>query len=311
MFASDIVHRRAWRLLVLVPCAAAALALTGPSRAAKHDMASVGPLLWQDSMNVFRRFSPGNGTKELAFYGDVLGLKKLQTFNVGGGTQVARFQIGTQQVKFTARVAKRRYASGGPRDATGLRLLTFFFPDEKALQDRFRAHGYLAPTFRPIPGSTRKVALVNDPDGQALELVVAPGEPAATYARMEIGLTVSNLAASRKFYGGFVGLKALPPVHDMLFDTMRYPFRHGSTIVNLVSFGAHLPADTGSGGIQYVVSDVDRVNALAKARHVTVEQPLSELRGFSLRTVWLDDPDGITNYFAETPASRRGRAVKP
>lgn len=311
MFASTSIRRGARRLLVLVPCAAAALALTGPSRAAKHAPASVGPLLWQNSMNVFRRFSAGNGDKELEFYGDVLGLKKLQTFNVGGGTRVARFQIGTQQVKFTQRVPDRHYVAGGPSAATGLRLLTFFFPDEKTLQERFRKHGYPVPTFRAVPGSTRTVAIVDDPDGQAVELIVAPGAPEETYSRLEVGLTVSNLDASRKFYGGFVGLQALPPVFDRVLDTNRYPFRHGSTTINLSSFGAKLPADTGSGGIQYVVSNVDRVNALAMARHVTVEQPLSTLRGFSLRTVWLDDPDGITNYFAETAASRRARAVKP
>ena len=55
------------------------------------------------------------------------------------------------------------------------------------------------------------------------------------------------------------------------------------------------------------MSDVDVVDALARERYVTVEQPLSGLRGFDLRTVWLDDPDGITNYFAETGASRRAR----
>ena len=39
-------------------------------------------------------------------------------------------------------------------------------------------------------------------------------------------------------------------------------------------------------------------------RDVSVDQPLSELRGFTVRTIWLDDPDGITNYFAETDQSR-------
>jgi hypothetical protein len=28
------------------------------------------------------------------------------------------------------------------------------------------------------------------------------------------------------------------------------------------------------------------------------------LRGFDLRTIWLEDPDGVTTYFAETGASR-------
>jgi hypothetical protein len=79
-----------------------------------------------------------------------------------------------------------------------------------------------------------------------------------------------------------------------------YPFRNGTTTVELRHFGGDLPADTGSGGIQYVVSDVEAVNALAMERAVTIDQPLSTLAGFSLRTVWLDDPDGITNYFAQT-----------
>ncbi len=38
-----------------------------------------------------------------------------------------------------------------------------------------------------------------------------------------------------------------------------------------------------------------------------IDQPLSGLRGFDLRTIWLDDPDGVTNYFAETGASRAAR----
>jgi hypothetical protein len=75
----------------------------------------------------------------------------------------------------------------------------------------------------------------------------------------------------------------------------------------LRSFGAGLAADTGSGGIQYVVSDVDYVDALAKERSIVVAQPLQGLRGFDLRTIWLDDPDGVTNYFAETGAARRAR----
>ncbi len=37
----------------------------------------------------------------------------------------------------------------------------------------------------------------------------------------------------------------------------------------------------------------------------TIEHPLSTLASFSLKTIWLDDPDGITNYFAETAVSGR------
>ena len=74
--------------------------------------------------------------------------------------------------------------------------------------------------------------------------------------------------------------------------------RHGTTTVNVWSFGKGLPANTYTAGIQYVVSDVALVDARAKAQGVTITTPLGNL-GAGLRTVWLGDPDGITNYFAQ------------
>ncbi len=289
---------RAWQLAA-VAAVASTLAVDGP---AADDAATVGPVLWQPSMNVFRRHAV-DAEAVFEFYGDVLGFEQLQTFDVGGTSGVARFQAGASQVKFTSRVAGREYVDGGVRDATGLRLLTFFFPDEAELSERFTARGLPAPEFAGAAEERRR-ALVADPDGQPVELVVVPGADAGVYEQLEVGLTVSDLETSRAFYRDFVGLDALEPVHDPFFETVKHSFRHGSTIVSLRSFGADLPADTGSGGIQYVVSDVDRVADLAAERGVVVDQPLSELEGFSLRTIWLDDPDGITNYFAETQASR-------
>lgn len=244
------------------------------------------------------------------FYGDVLGLEQLPTIGGGNGGGVARFQAGASQLKFTSRVADRRYAPGGVVDATGLRLITLFFPDREALVARFRQHGYPAPEFRAVEGTDREVALVEDPDAQWVELVVAPGEPAATYDQIEVGLTVSDLDASRAFYRDFVGLTELPAVEDPVFATTKYPFRHGATTVSLRSFGRKLPADTGSGGIQYVVSDVDAVDRLAREREVAIDRSLDTSSQFSLRTIWLEDPDGITNYFAETRASRAAREIE-
>lgn len=285
-----------------------ALFIAGPAHSEDDAKQSVGPLLWQPSMNVFRRFAV-EPEKMFEFYGEVLGLEQLQTFNVGGNTTVARFKAGDSEIKLTRRVVDREYVPGGVRDATGLRLLTFFYPDQAALVERFVEHGYAAPQFDAVPDSpNRKTALVTDPDGQSVELIVAPDAPASIFDGIEVGLTVSDIEASRRFYGDFVGLESLPPVKDALFDTLKFPYRHGSTIVNLRSFGEDLPRDTGTGGIQYVVSKVETVDALAKARGVDIDQPLSTLRGFGVRTVWLDDPDGITNYFAETQQSRQDAA---
>ena len=49
-------------------------------------------------MNVFRRFS-GDAKPIYDFYGKVLGLKQLTTYDLGGNTNVARFEVGPSQVK--------------------------------------------------------------------------------------------------------------------------------------------------------------------------------------------------------------------
>jgi len=275
----------------------------GQDESSSSKLQTTAPLLTQPSMNVFRRFA-GDPKAMYDFYGKVLGLKQLTTFNLGGNASVARFDVGSSQVKFSALVPNRKYQHGAIQDATGLRLLTFFFPSQAPLAERFRAQGLPVPEFRPIAGSKRGSALVHDPDGQWVEVVIAPDEPGATYEQIEIGLVVSDLAVSRKFYREFVGLDELPPVEDPVLHTTKYPYRYGSTIVSLRCFGKPLPADTGSGGIQYVVSDAQAVENLAKARQVKIATPISTLPGFGLKTVWLDDPDGITNYFAEVGKPR-------
>jgi catechol 2,3-dioxygenase-like lactoylglutathione lyase family enzyme len=283
---------------VILSIAAVVAAGQDQSPTPSSALQSTAPLLTQNSMNVFRRFA-GDAKAMYEFYGKVLGLKQLNTFDLGGSTSVARFQAGASEFKLSGRVPNRQYQGGGVQDATGLRFVTFFFPSSAPLVEGFRSHGLPVPEFRPIPGSNRSSAVVKDPDGQSVELVVAPDAPAETYGQLEIGLTVSNMNASRKFYREFVGLEELPPVEDPVFHTTKYSYRHGSTIISLRSFGAQLPADTGSGGIQYVVSDAQSIESLAKARQVKIATPISTLPGFGLKTVWLDDPDGITNYFAE------------
>jgi len=258
------------------------------------------------SINVFRRFDV-DAAKVFEFYGQALGLKALGTFSDVGAGGVSRFRAGAQELKFTRRVEDRQYADGGVRDATGLRLVTFFFPNEQELVARFEKLGYAKPVFKTLGG--RRVALVDDPDGQPVEMVIEENQSSDAYNRIEVGLTVSNLEKSRDFYRSFVGLEELAPREDAVFGTTVYGFRHGPVTINLRHFGGTLARDTGSGGIQFVVSDVDSVNELALKRGVTVETPLSNLAGYSLRTVWLNDPDGITNYFAQTggaPATGAG-----
>lgn len=282
--------------------ALAALALSGTGTTAR-ELKNTAEVLRQPSMNVFRRFD-SDAAKLFDFYSKALGFRALGTFTDVGAGGVSRFQAGGQELKLTRRVPERQYVDGSVRDATGLRLLTFFFPNEQELVGRFEQYGYAKPEFRTLAG--RRVALVDDPDGQPVEIVIEPNQPAAAYNRIEIGLTVSDLEKSRDFYRSFVGLEELAPREDPLFNTTVYGFRHGTTTINLRHFGSKLPRDTGSGGVQYVVSDVESVNELALKRSITIETPLNTLAGYGLRSVWLNDPDGITNYFAQTGGAPGG-----
>jgi catechol 2,3-dioxygenase-like lactoylglutathione lyase family enzyme len=283
-------------------CACVLAALIAVDAAAQAPLArSLAALSTQPSMNVFRRFA-ADRAKMIGFYGDVLGLKQLPSIKLGSGEMIL-FQIGSGQVKLQATPAATEYASGPIREVSGLRVFTFFYPDEKAVTDRFVQHGYPAPQFTAASNG-RRVAMVLDPENQWVELVVAPGAPASTYESMEVGITVTDLEKSRAFYREFVGLDELAPVADPMLGTTKYPFRHGTTTINVWSFGKTARANTRTAGIQYVVSDVEAVDAKAKAQNVKIDTPLGNFSQ-TLRTIWLSDPDGVTNYFAQImrPAS--------
>ena len=198
------------RLFAAVAAGIPILAWPAPATAQAHENRDGKPvalasLLTQPSMNVFRRFTVDRA-KVLEFYGDVLGLKPLPPIGIAGGNQMSRFQVGTSEIKLKGSTPGRQDKSGAVRDTTGLRVFTFFFPDEAALTSRFTSHGLPAPAFKAREGGTRG-AMVLDPDSQWVELVVTPGAPPGTVSQLEVGLTVSDLTKSRAFYREFVGLE--------------------------------------------------------------------------------------------------------
>jgi len=247
-------------------------------------------LMTQDSVNVFRRFSIDRA-KDLEFYGDVIGLQSLNGLNMPGGGQMSLFQIGTSQFKFTT-AGNRKEPSGPVLDVTGLRVFTYFYAEEAAVIKAFTTHGYPAPRFEGPAGHRR--SMVTDPDGQWVELIVG-GDP----SHFEVGATVSNVERSRAFYREFVGLDELPAIDTPFGKTYRFKLGNRSAnVLNLWTAHPGAASNTYTAGIQYVINDVDSVDARAKAQNVKITQPLG-MFGQGLKTVWLADPDGITNYFAQ------------
>lgn len=278
---------------------AIALPMSGPapaqSAAAVPAVAPAKPEFAMDGMNVYRRFEHAQTAKMVAFYDKALGLKPLSPIQLNSSQQMILFGIGGGQIKLAAGLKEgRSYHLGGIHEATGIRLFALAYPDEAALVARFKAAGETAPAFKDLGGGKRG-ALVKDPAGFTIQLVIDP----AAKPGVDVGVNVSDLGRSRAFYREFVGLEELPPVEDRLLGVTKYPFRNGETTISLWSKGKNLPADTGSAGVQYVIGNVDAVNARARAQNVMVEEPLGGLPNFSIRFVWLNDPDGVTNYFAQ------------
>jgi catechol 2,3-dioxygenase-like lactoylglutathione lyase family enzyme len=288
--------------LLLTALAAGADAQSpAPTPSATKAAATAAPYFVEQSMNVFRRFN-GDGAKTLAFYGEVLGFG-----DVGAIGGVSRYQVGPSQLKFTRLGAANAVTRGGIHDAAGVRLWTMWFPDEAALSKRFTDRGLPAPAFKTIDGT--RSALVADPDGEWVQLVIAPNGPKEAYGRLEIGIAANDLEKSRAFYRSFVGLQELPPVKDAVLNVTKYPFRHGSTTISVWATPGPKPTNRQLSGIQYVVKPVDPVWALAQERAIPVEQPLRETMP-GLVTTWLYDPDMVTNYFAEIRPRQRPAATQ-
>ena len=251
-------------------------------------------------MNVYRRFDPAKTAKMVDFYESLLGLKPLNPIQLNSNQQMVLFAIGRAQIKLSAEIKPgRKYRLGSIHEATGIRLFAITYPDERSITDRFKAAGYPPLTFRDLSDG-RQAALVQDPGGFTIELIVDPDRPARG---VDVGINVSDIEKSRAFYRDFVGLQELPPVRDDALGVTKYPFRNGETTISLWSIGKKLPADTGSAGVQYVIDNVEAVNARALEQRVTIEEPLDTLPGFDVHFVWLNDPDGVTNYFAQTGQS--------
>ena len=151
-------------------------------------------------------------------------------------------------------------------------------------------------------------ALVADPDGEWVQLVVAPNASKDTYDRLEIGIAANDLEKSRAFYRTFVGLQELPPVKDPVLGVTKYPFRHGSTTVSVWATTGPKPTNRQLAGIQYVSSRWIRSGRWHRSGRFPSNAARETLPG--LMTTWLYDPDQVTNYFAEIRSRQRPAAAQ-
>jgi len=285
--------------------AAWALAVAGSALGQTPGAPTLRPMLWQAGMkrsdigevNVFRRFPAERTDQMREFYNEVLGLAVLPATALGGGAMI-RYPVGPSEVKlFPVKDAEPNTTTVGA--AIGVRLLTFFYKDQATVAQSFAKHGIEPPFFQSPstrPGATA-AGLAQDPAGEWVELVIVPNASPAELARFEIGVVVTDLAKSRAFYRDLLGLDEHEPVRDELLGTQRYAYTHGATTINLYGSADERPKRSQTAGMQYIVWNAAGVDDVAKARGATIDRPLSNPG--QMRTIWLFDPDGVSNYFAQ------------
>ena len=113
----------------------------------------------------------------LAFYRDFLGLEHVADTTVGSAGVMHRFQAGNSLLKVLelSEVPEARPAPGGMRGGSGYRFWTLWVTNLDELIEDARARGYSIPS-GPIevrPGD--RMAMVEDPDGNWIELLENTG----------------------------------------------------------------------------------------------------------------------------------------
>jgi len=232
------------------------------------------------------------------------------------GTQ-ARLSVGGHTLKLYDFAEPPEPTPGGTEKANGMRLLAFLLDDLPAVLARLDAAGHAYQRLSLPEGTPFSVAFSADADGNALELV-GLAEPAgeALRARLQIGLTVADVARSRHFYGELLGLREepemrLPRSMGVVGDT-RYGFVAGRTTIKFWSRGPDLPTWSGAPGrrtgirlMTAFVDDVDATHERLLARGVTVKVPPGDFQGLA-RVMFVADPDG--NWIELASAPRGGAA---
>src|SRR4029079_7640740 len=164
-------------------------------------MSATGTLFTGNSANVFRRYPRDKTDAMVKFYTGALALKSLSPIQLTPTQQMLLTGVGSGQIKLSAgQQGNRKYdLAGGVTGGTGIRYFRLPYPDKKTVLDRFAAAGFAAPKFAK-QGDGTEAALVEDPGGFPIELVIKSGAKDGSNDGVGVGINTSNLENSRAFY---------------------------------------------------------------------------------------------------------------
>lgn len=232
------------------------------------------------------------------FYAEMLDLQVVPALADEDPSEVVRFKIGGHVLEFIQCVDAEPDA-GGVGDACGMRLLAFILDDLDEVLARFDTVGL---SYHRLPLPERlpfRVAFASDPDGNALELVGLRRPAGDAFAeRLQLGLTVADIARTKHFYTELLGFAQQPemplPSSMGVAGNMRHSVTAGATTVKFWKIGDGLqngggaPEDrTGIRLMRARVPDLDATYAELVARGIEIRRSPSAQR----RSVVVADPD--------------------
>lgn len=272
---------------------------------------SIADYLVKPSLNVVITVKDMAAAK--TFYGEVLGLKPLPPVRFSDKTApvffpkavtMERFGVGTHEIKLIPGIETTKEQPGGVARGIGLRMVNYPIPDVAAFRQRLAAHNYSMPRLGSLPNSTYRFGMLEDPDGNQVEFFFYDGAgPQGWQESLQIALTVSDVEASRHFYGQVLGMHELPsiPMPGSPERTV-YLFQIGPTLIKFWSFGKELPNYAGShleayGNryIQYHTRDADAAYKFVKSRGAKIVLPPTPVGSMPVEITFVADPDGVIN----------------
>jgi predicted enzyme related to lactoylglutathione lyase len=257
----------------------------------------------QNHMNLV--VSASDTDKTIEFYGEVLGLERLEDIEISEGPNILRFKSGETELQFVINQEGHKGLPGGLGSAHGIRLMALMFPMAKraAIMERVESHGYKAGKFTDKP--TVAYGVVNDHDATQVELVFFPESRGASVLEgFQIGLNVGDMDAMKTYLSDIMGYEELDD-EDLGGGRMKYNAQVGITRVKYFHFGGDVPDHSGLPNeivgmsmIQHVVSDVDAVRKTITERGGTIHtEPL--VIGESVKLMIVEGPDGILFQFIQ------------
>jgi catechol 2,3-dioxygenase-like lactoylglutathione lyase family enzyme len=190
--------------------------------------------------------------------------------------------------------------AGSPEEAIGIRLLTLIFDDVDSVVQRYVAGGQPAPEMTAVEDLNIRFGFLNDPDGNLIEIVGLDQPAGGKLAnRIQIGLTVGDVEASRVFYREDLGLEELAPQEMATADgAMKYSFLAGETTIKFWGSREGTPRHTGPTtagyGIRYftlwVKGGLKALHGAFEARGVPVALPPTPFG--TIQIMFVEDPDG-------------------